>query len=324
MEGMLCVNYAVLPDAGEDSFALRKNGPDAWLCVADGCGGLGARRYEALDGRTGAYLAARLATGAFDSWAQACWRMPHTPDDGQAVAAELSTHLHGVLAAFAHEHCSSTTRIVGSMQRSLPTTFCAAFTAPVSQGTDVCFVWAGDSRGYVLDEHGLHQYTQDHLRGTPDPFESLYRDVPLGRLLCADHPAPLDLRRTQISAPCVVITATDGAYGCLRTPMEFEMLLLTTLMTAISYESWQKKLTTALKKLANDDATLLMQPCGFADFEQLKQRLLPRREVLQKSCITPVRRRKGDIAFARDKWRMYRDGYDRTQGGQHERPDWRI
>lgn len=324
---LFSVDYAVLPAEGEDSFTLCSDQRGALLCVADGCGGLGSRRYEALGNRTGAFVASRLVTRAFSNWAGERRSMPLTPEEGQALKRELESDLDGILSGFGGKHCPTGegNRIVGSMQRRLPTTLCAALTEEGgATWRDVCFLWAGDSRGYVLDENGLHQCTRDHLRGSPDAFDSLYRDVPLGRFLSADQPSSLSLRRLRASLPCVILVATDGAFGCLRTPMEFEMLLLNTLHSATSWESWQRKLTNQLKKLAHDDATLLWQPCGFQDFNALKLRLAPRRELLQKRFITPVRRKRQDIGFAREKWLEYQSGYDWTEGGRDERADWRL
>ena len=124
--------------------------------------------------------------------------------------------------------------------------------------------------------------------------------------------------------PSVVIVATDGAYGSLPTPMEFEMLLLNTLLSSRSWMGWEKKMMHQLQKIAQDDATVLMQPCGVTDIEALKTMLAPRREALQRRFITPVRRRRGDVAYARKKWMEYRLEYDWTTGGQHERMDWRV
>ena len=104
------------------------------------------------------------------------------------------------------------------MQRSLPTTLCAAIAGGPSFASDLCFLWAGDSRGYVLDAEGLHQCTRDHLRGDPDPFESLYRDRPLSALISADAPVALSLRRLRVPKPCVLLVATDGAFGWRTSP----------------------------------------------------------------------------------------------------------
>ena len=59
---LLRAQYAVLPGSGEDSFCMRGVGRGALLCVADGCGGLGSRRYDTLGDHTGAFAGARLLT----------------------------------------------------------------------------------------------------------------------------------------------------------------------------------------------------------------------------------------------------------------------
>ena len=210
------------------------------------------------------------------------------------------------------------------MQRSLPTTLCAAIAGGPSFASDLCFLWAGDSRGYVLNAEGLHQCTRDHLRGDPDPFESLYRDRPLSALISADAPVALSLRRLRVPKPCVLLVATDGAFGCLPTPMEFEMLLLNTLRASTDWDGWERRLLNQLKKAAHDDATVLLAPLGFETIEDAREALAPRRALLQKRFITPVRRKRRDMAFARGKWQEYRTAYDWTEGGTHERFDWRV
>lgn len=327
MQGnLLSISHAVLPDEGEDSFVLHENPALSWMGVADGCGGLGSRRYAGAGSHTGAYLASHLVTQAFVTWAQEQRILPSSPEDGGRLCRELENDIGQVLKAFlARQDHEEATRIVGSMQRRLPSTLCAALsTTVVTAWQEICFLWAGDSRGYVLDANGLHQCTQDHLRGAPDAFEALYRDAPLSNLFSVDQPAKLSMRRLRAPLPCVIVLATDGVFGSLMTPMEMEKLLLDTLLSAKSFRSWERKLGNQISKLAQDDATLLLQPCGTTDLDGLKRQMLPRREVLQKQYITPVRRHKRDVAFARERWQAYRQEYDWTQGGSHERMDWRI
>lgn len=325
-EALMAVSYAVLPENGEDSFALGQDEQGSFLCVTDGCGGLGSRRYAALEGRTGAYIAARLTSQAFAGWAKERGNLPSRPEEGRQLCRELERDFARILMDFADRHCTEEkTRIVGSMQRRLPATLCAAITQTGAAGwREAAFLWAGDSRGYVLDEEGLHQCTQDHTKASLDAFESLYRDMPLERYLSADCMPQWSMRRLRAPLPCVIITATDGAYASLPTPMEFEMLLLVTLLSSNSWKSWEKKLHNQLKKLSQDDATLLLQPCGVEDIEELKSLLTARKTEMQKRFITPVRRRQGDAAYAREKWLEYRVQYDWTEGGRHERMDWRI
>ncbi len=307
---VLKINHAVLPDAGEDSFALRSDEQGAFLCVTDGCGGLGSKRYANLENQTGAYLAARLAARAFDEWAQECRPMPHMAEEAQIHCREAERALYDRLKGFGDVHCTEEkSRIMGSMQRRLPTTLCAA----TIEKQDVCFFWAGDSRGYVMDASGLRQYSRDHVRGETDAFETLYRDAPLSNLLSADKLGRIQCRSVHLDKPSLVMAATDGVYSSLPTPMEVEMLLLDTLRLARSLPDWEKKLHKQVAANAQDDATLLIAPVGFEGFEQMKAVLLPRREALQKQFITPVRRHKGDQAYARAKWQQYRAQYDCTE-----------
>lgn len=321
---LLSAQFAVLPGSGEDSFCMRATAQGALLCVADGCGGLGSRRYRTLGDHTGAFAGARLATHALSAWAGERLPMPASKEEGEVLGHELAGELESLFHSFAQKHCPAGSRIVGSMQRSLPTTLCAAISSDLSFASDLCFFWAGDSRGYVLDASGLHQCTRDHLRGDPDPFESLYRDRPLSALICADAPVRLSLRRLRVSKPCVLVVATDGAFGCLPTPMEFEMLLLNTLRASADWDGWERRLLNQLKKAAHDDATVLLAPLGFGDIEAAREAFAPRRAALQKRFITPVRRKRRDVDYARRKWQEYRAAYDWTEGGSHERFDWRV
>ena len=307
---VLRTHYAVLPEGGEDSFALRSDEQGAFLCVTDGCGGLGSKRYAALENRTGAYLASRLAAKAWLEWAEEREPLPATEEEAQLLCREVERAIFERLKGFADVQCQEEkSRIVGSMQRRLPTTLCAAFV----REHEVGFWWAGDSRGYVMDADGLRQYTRDHVRGESDAFETLYRDAPLSNLLSADKLGRLQYRHVCVQKPSLVLCATDGVYSSLPTPMEVEMLMLDTLCLAKTLSDWEKRLQKQIAKNAQDDATLLVLPVGYADFEQLKADLLSRRAALQKQFITPVRRHKGDITYAREKWLKYQPGYDCTE-----------
>lgn len=321
---LLSAQYAVLPGSGEDSFCMRATVQGALLCVADGCGGLGSRRYETLGDHTGAFAGSRLATHALSAWAGERPPMPASKVESELLCRELSSELESLFCSFAQKHCPAGSRIVGSMQRSLPTTLCAAISSDLSFASDLCFLWAGDSRGFVLDAAGLHQCTRDHLRGDPDPFESLYRDRPLSALVSADAPVAVSLRRLRVRKPCVLVVATDGAFGCLPTPMEFEMLLLDTLRASADWDGWERRLLNQLKKAAHDDATVLLAPLGFEGIDAAREAFAARRALLQKRFITPVRRKRRNVDFARGKWQEYRTEYDWTEGGRDERFDWRI
>ena len=85
---VVVIQQAVIPGQGEDSYAVVSNPEQVMLCVADGCGGLGSRRYEQRHNRTGAYIASRLAAKTVEDWLEAGGRFsadplaaqPHDPD----------------------------------------------------------------------------------------------------------------------------------------------------------------------------------------------------------------------------------------------------
>ena len=321
----LCVSHCALPEAGEDSYSFQALPEGFFACVTDGCGGLGSRRYPSCGNFTGAYVASRLAA-RFMAQEAAVLPFPSGKEEGEIFVRECSSAISRTFEEYLSrlESGNPSPKIVGTMQRPLPTTLAGAFLRQREEGLEVLFAWAGDSRGYVLDEDGLHQFTADHVRGNgANEFVTLYQDRPLSRLFYAGGDNRPELRHTVLRKPGLVILATDGAYSGLSTPMEFEMLLLDCLVKALHGKSWKTKLTNRLGKMASDDATLILLPWGFSSFEEMQETLLSRRARLQKAYITPVRTRK-KYDFAQTRWEEYRQGYDRTEAAGDGNEDWRL
>lgn len=320
---IVSVQLAVVPDHGEDSFAVSSLPGSVILCVADGCGGLGSKRYDKLEQHTGAYLASRLATRAVLGWWQEQLQLPATPAQGRYQLEDLQQEVGAVFTNFASVHCQEEpSRIVGSMQRTLPTTLCALVASDRCKAG--CFLWAGDSRGYTLDEDGLHQYTADDIRGNSDAFDSILLDRPLSNLICAEHPPKLHMRRFPMPEKGMLLCMTDGTYNAFSSPMELEMMLLDTMMHSANPVRWQRKLEKTLAASMQDDMTLLCCLRGFVDYETMKAYFQPRFEQLKREFITPARRKRKDRAVARACWLRYRMDYDRTEGEADGQQDWRI
>ncbi len=317
----LIIQQAVTPGQGEDSFAVSKKEEYLLLCAADGCGGLGSRRY--LCGSTGASIASRTAVGVIENWQRA----GEIPEDEEAAGfwlRELQFLLDNEFHRQAADLCrdDSASRIVGSMQRTLPTTVCA-LSADTAKARGA-FFWAGDSRGYTLDADGLHQYTRDDARGNPDAYEGLLLDRPLTNFICADRDTRLNGCGFALPEKGLLLCATDGVYNALSSPMELEMLLLDTLLHSFSMGSWKKELEKALCLQPQDDTTLLLSPHGFASFRDMQQYFRPRYRVLKDEYIKPICRRNHEQDTVRALWQRYRIGYDRTEGIAHERTYWRV
>ena len=256
--------------------------------MADGCGGLGSRRYAELDGQTGAHAASRVAAQSVKRWAAACRSLPKDPSEGRELQRALQGTLEADLSAFVAEHrlTEGGSRIVGSMQRLLPTTLCMAL---ADGGEGACFLWAGDSRGYVLDETGLHLYTRDDVKRPMDELERLRCDAPLSLCVSADRPVRLHLRSVALPKQGLLICATDGVYGCVFSPMELEEIFLASLTGAQDAATWQRRLAAAIRRLAGDDATLCCLPFGFAHFDEMKRFFQPRLELLRRELGAVLR-----------------------------------
>lgn len=321
---IMVIQLAVVPDQGEDSFAVSSLPGNAMFCVADGCGGLGSKRYDRLDHRTGAYLASRLAARAMLGWTQEQTIVPLYPQDGFYQLLDLQLDVEATFSSFARMHCNGEPagRIVGSMQRTLPTTLC---TLIADERNSACsFIWAGDSRGYTLDSSGLHQYTADDVRGNADALESLLLDRPLSNLICADQPPKLHMRRFPMPEKGLLICMTDGVYSAISSPMELEMLLLDTMQHAANQERWWRKLEKSLAAVMQDDMTMICSSCGFSNYDEMKTYFQPRYEQLKAEYITPVRRKRSTREVVRAYWQRYRTEYDRTEGAADDQQDWRI
>ena len=290
--------------------------------MADGCGGLGSRRYAELDGQTGAHAASRVAAQSVKRWAAACRSLPKDSSEGRELQRSLQGTLEADLSAFVAEHrlTEGGSRIVGSMQRLLPTTLCMAL---ADGGERACFLWAGDSRGYVLDETGLHLYTRDDVKRPMDELERLRCDAPLSLCVSADRPVRLHLRSVALPKQGLLICATDGVYGCVFSPMELEEIFLASLTGAQDAATWQRRLAAAIRRLAGDDATLCCLPFGFAHFDEMKRFFEPRLELLRREHLDGLRRHPGDAEVLRESWKRYQPGYDRTEEVQHEN-DWSL
>ena len=323
----ILIAHEAVQDQGEDCYAAETDTLGGLLCVADGCGGIGSRRYEKLEQHTEAYIAARLAVECVREWVAALdgRSLPQTAENAQHCAGLLCETLHKKMCDFHSQYHNdvSSRVIMRGLQRTLPTTLCAALIDARATGSVSCvFFWVGDSRGYVLSEAGLRQCTADHVAGQTDAMENLYRDSRLTNVINADGAFTIDTYGLTLQKPCVVLTATDGAFSYLPTPMEFELLLLSTLQAATSLAGWQSRLRNALGKLASDDSTLAMTCFGFEQFEDLQAFFAPRRAMLQAKYITPVRRRKQSIDYARGLWAEYRQNYELSEEVRHA--DWRL
>jgi hypothetical protein len=282
------------------------------LAVFDGAGGSGsasARRLADGSDLSGAYVASRLAKEVVEAWATeqiARGDELIRPDDLQA-------RLTGALQHEASYRDVPTTALKGSLRRVLPTTMAAIRFTAAPDALWAHVLWAGDSRAYVLTPGaGLQVLTVDDTRET-DALELIRNDQPMANLLCADRPFTVNHLQYRLDLPTVVLVATDGCFGYVRTPAHFEHLLLASLARSSSAEEWADDLIETFGAIAADDISFAIGAFGFGDHARLKRALQPRGDYLAQEHWAPFERYAYDPdeieALRGASWEVYRDLY---------------
>ncbi|GAA3843038.1 hypothetical protein GCM10023083_87270 [Streptomyces phyllanthi] len=270
-EGLLALSVWTerVPGRGEDAdpfVAHHWHSAQGLLAVFDGSGGAGAAPvWQASDGtsRTGAWAGARVARLATD-----CWFREVATGGEPADPESLREYLRYFLASAPQRR----SKIGGTMRRQLPTTLAAVHyrLAASPDELELQPLWAGDSRAYVLrPDTGLQVLTRDHTRES-DALELLRTDPPMTNLVCADREFEIDSRRLTCRLPCVLVAATDGFFGYVHTPADFESLLLRTLDEARHEDEWADRIRREVQSYTADDASIAVLALGYRGFEELR------------------------------------------------------
>ncbi|MBQ8287600.1 MAG: hypothetical protein IJX76_02370 [Clostridia bacterium] len=299
-----------IPDQGEDSYCYSFCDTAGLLGVFDGCGGAGARKHQHYSDRTEAYMASRLCSGVFfDSFREI---FPCQQSAEQLTAEVFAPRVAQRLTEYQPPKDPSGFQIRGSMVRTLPTTAAVALVQQAEDGKYmVSAIWAGDSRVYILDGKGLAQLTVDHTT-VSDPMENIYEDGILKNILCSDRKVDLHCCTAEVEGPFMAFSATDGCFGYVSTPMEFEGLLLATLLRAENPAEWETTLADLIGKFAGDDHTLCLGAFGYKTFDALQNSVKERFAYLQETFLEPVGKLPAEDRQSRFAlWDIYKNDYFR-------------
>jgi serine/threonine protein phosphatase PrpC len=322
-------NLGKIPDHGEDADPILRDGPDLGLVgVFDGMGGAGGTVYETPEGpRTGAYLASRIARDVVErrmlDLLEPDWNL-----NGRAAAEDLRRSVRKALEAQLVELKAPTSRLRSRLLRALPTTMSIVALQRTQRAgsTWACHVfWAGDSRSYVFTVDGARQLHPDDLRDPRDAMANLRHDSVVSNAMSADTDFVVNYRRVDLTAPFLIVSATDGCFGYLPTPMHFEHLVLGALAAARTADDWSEAVQARVTAVTGDDAAMVVMGVG-ADLDAFSTLFAPRLAALDEAFIAPLDRLSQSVQDAelaleaartrhRDEtaalWSHYQSGYER-------------
>lgn len=326
-------NLAKIAGQGEDSDPILRDGRELGLvAVFDGMGGAGGTVYETPDGpRTGAYLASRLARDIVEQ------RMLELLDpewnlDGAAAAADLERSVQAALQSRLAELDAPASGLRSRLLRALPTTMALVALQRREPGGArwAChLLWAGDSRAYVFQPGlGAHQLTVDDIRDRGDAMANLREDSVVSNAMSADTEFVVHHRKIELTAPFLVIAATDGCFGYVPSPMHFEHLVLAALRDAPDTDSWSVAVQAAVSAVTGDDAAMATLGVG-ADHNGFRELFAQRTAEVERRWVAPlddldadVRERERELDALRTAlrkrqaqlWAAYKPGYERYLG----------
>jgi serine/threonine protein phosphatase PrpC len=322
-------NLGKIPDQGEDSDPILRDGPDLGLLgVFDGMGGAGGTVYETPEGRrTGAYLASRIARDVVEErmldLLEPDWHL-----NGEAAANDLRRTVQQALKDRLRELNAAPSGLRSRLIRALPTTMAVVALQRTQPGGPVWaghVFWAGDSRAYVFESTGARQLSTDDLRDPGDALANLRRDSVVSNAMSADTEFHVNYRRVELRAPFLAVCATDGCFGYLPTPMHFEHLVLGCLLEARTTAAWSSAVQAKITAVTGDDAAMSTLGVG-ADFKEFQQLFAPRVAQLGSEFVEPldevsdaVTRLEHELDALRsrwldemtEKWDRYKSGYER-------------
>ncbi len=301
------IDFAVVVSKGkkinnnEDSYFTCQDDKNALLCVCDGCGGAGGKKYAAFSGKTGAYLASRIVTGTLRDCFHEGVFMKTALDAADIIKLRVTENLLMV-----RQFSGNQERLKGGLTKELPTTLVAASVMEVSNQIEVRCIWAGDSRCYLLDQEGLHQLTEDDLNQI-DAMDNLTADGIMTNYITLSKDYSLHCNTIQVRLPGILFAATDGCFAYYSTPMEFEYLLTSTLENSDSAVEWENAIDHELSSIAGDDFTLAGFVFGFGNYLALKEFYARRNRELEQNYINKLAEK--TVNEKQSMWNEYKESY---------------
>lgn len=286
LDTVFVVNGEMIEKNGEDSYAYSVNAEMGMIGVFDGCGGIGSRKYPEYNNKTGAYIASRLAGKVALDWFKRNCTQRLSESNIVGICDDLQVRLRERMASM--ETGTETGTLRGSLTKSFPTTTSVILFSNYKNSIYSSFIWAGDSRGFILTQDGLTQMTCDDIEGGSDAMSNLSADGKLTNVVTAEGNFKLNNKNVICDNPAIFITATDGCFGYFSTPMEFEFMIIETLQHSENAEQWKNNLDSYIRGYTGDDYTMCIAVYKYKSFEKLKSAYAERSLFLKEYYISKL------------------------------------
>lgn len=279
----ISINIPKKKDKGEDADPLiYRHDNLAFVGVFDGMGGSGSTEYTTPNGiHTGAYFASR----------KVCKTCKEYINEATSDVLDIdmqSKRIKEDLTQCMEQYGIKPSGLRSAIIRILPTTLAIIGAYTEGNNTHITSYWCGDSRNYILTKQGLLQVSEDDLSKKQDPLENLRNDESLSNCICQDKPFTIHVKDCGVyTEPIMIISATDGCFGYLKSPMHFEYLLLSTLVSSQNSKEWQDKLESYLKTISGDDFSLGIAMID-GNFMYWRNNMVDRFSVLKNKYISPI------------------------------------
>lgn len=290
---------------GEDSFSLCIGKNSAYIGVFDGCGGSGFRLCRGFSKKTEAYMASRFASGALLDWFLKFGDSTDLNDSDKLNSIkEYLDKCFSLTSIYNHQ----SSKIGGSLVRDFPTT---AAIALINNNLILDAIWAGDSRVYLLNHSGLSQISVDDVNET-DAYSNLFDDSVLNNVLSADGSYVLNHKKINLAGPSIIITATDGCFGYFPSPMEFEFVLVDSLMKSNSINSLKESINMYIQQVTGDDYSMGVLSIGFNSFDNIQAAMNDRYSKLKSNYIDVINNgNESDNDIRYNLWLTYKRDYEK-------------
>lgn len=305
--GILYLYTEKIKDKGEDTmtFKFDEQG-NGYMAVFDGCGGAGSEEHIDLNERKSAYVASRSCAYYLDYLNS---RIDiNFLTDTEYLRNQIYSYLIKINDKYPMNYSESTLVDV------LPTTICGAFIDNSSDNLYIKFIWAGDSRGYIIDEDGLSQITEDDV-DSEDAYYNLFDDSMMNNRIQGNldkEKFKLNCTEVKLKSKGIVICATDGCYDYFNSPMVFEFFILTILLTSDNFSDAEKKFSEILDEKSGDDYSLTAVFYGFSDYIEIKEFIQSRFEFLNQDKDL------FDERYWNEKYKKHYYRYNRIRGFEDE------